>query len=127
MAGVRLPVGVPFFFSDMAMPVESAQIGAVALEVREGDITRADTDAVTNAANNHLWMGSGVAGAIKAAGGAEIEAEAIAQGPVPVGSAVATSAGRLPYRAVLHGAVMGQDLRTSADLVARTTRACLEL
>ena len=117
----------------MATPVVSAQVGAVTgarsvrLEVREGDITQADTQAITNAANNHLWMGSGVAGAIKAAGGAEIEAEALAQGPIPVGRAVATGAGRLRYRAVLHGAVMGQDLRTSADLVLRTTRACLEL
>jgi O-acetyl-ADP-ribose deacetylase (regulator of RNase III) len=99
----------------------------VVLEVREGDITQADTAAVANAANNHLWMGGGVAGAIKRAGGLSIEAEAMAQGPIPVGTAVATAAGSLPFSAVLHGAVMGQDLRTSADLIARTTRACLEL
>jgi O-acetyl-ADP-ribose deacetylase (regulator of RNase III) len=40
---------------------------------------------------------------------------------------VATTAGRLHARWVIHGAVMGQDLRTDADLVRRTTRACLEL
>src|SRR5262249_24476 len=40
---------------------------------------------------------------------------------------VATSAGRLPARWVIHGAVMGQDLRTDAELVRRTTRACLGL
>ena len=82
---------------------------------------------MANAANDHLWMGAGVAGALKRAGGEEIEREALALGPIPLGSAVATTAGRLPARWVIHGAVMGQDLRTDADLVGRTTRACLEL
>ena len=97
------------------------------LEVREGDIAKVEADAVANAANDHLWMGAGVAGALKRAGGEEIEREALALGPIPLGSAVATTAGRLPARWVIHGAVMGQDLRTDADLVGRTTRACLEL
>jgi O-acetyl-ADP-ribose deacetylase len=99
----------------------------VELEVREGDIAAVQADAVANAANDRLWMGAGVAGALKRAGGEEIEDEAIALGPIPLGSAVATSAGRLPARWVIHGAVMGQDLRTNADLVRRTTRSCLEL
>ena len=97
------------------------------IEVIEGDITALDVDAIANAANNHLWMGAGVAGAIKRAGGAEIEREAVALGPIEVGDAVATGAGSLRARHVVHGAVMGQDLRTSADLVARTTRRCLEV
>ena len=97
------------------------------LEVREGDIAAVEADAIANAANNHLWMGSGVAGALLRAGGVEIEREAVAQGPVEVGTAVATTAGRLRARYVIHGAVMGQDLATNADLVRRTTRACLEL
>ena len=97
------------------------------LEVVDGDITALDVDAIANAANDHLWMGAGVAGAIKRAGGEEIEREAVAKGPVPVGSAVATTAGSLAARFVIHGAVMGQDLRTSADLIERTTRSCLEL
>jgi O-acetyl-ADP-ribose deacetylase (regulator of RNase III) len=97
------------------------------LEVVEGDITTLAVDAIANAANNHLWMGAGVAGAIKSAGGAEIEREAVARGPVEVGDAVATGAGRLQAKHVIHGAVMGQDLRTNADLVSRTTRRCLEV
>jgi O-acetyl-ADP-ribose deacetylase len=95
------------------------------LEVVEGDIAALDVDAVANAANNHLWMGAGVAGALKRAGGDEIEHEAVARGPIPVGEAVATSAGRLPAKWVIHGAVMGQDLRTSAQLVEQTTRNVL--
>jgi O-acetyl-ADP-ribose deacetylase len=97
------------------------------LEVVEGDIAALDVDAVANAANDHLWMGAGVAGALKRAGGEEIEREAVAKGPIPLGTAVATGAGRLKAKHVLHGAVMGQDLRTSADLIRQTTRSCLEL
>jgi O-acetyl-ADP-ribose deacetylase (regulator of RNase III) len=97
------------------------------LEVIEGDITALEVDAIANAANNHLWMGAGVAGAIKRAGGEEIEREAVQQGPIEVGDAVATSAGRLPARWVILGAVMGQDLKTNADLVRRTTESCLRV
>jgi O-acetyl-ADP-ribose deacetylase len=97
------------------------------LEVVEGDIAALEVDAVANAANDHLWMGAGVAGALKRAGGDEIEREAVALGPVEVGTAVATGAGALPAKHVIHGAVMGQDLRTNAELVRRTTRSCLAL
>ena len=93
----------------------------------EGDIASLEVDAVANAANDRLWMGAGVAGALKRAGGEEIEREAMAKGPIPVGTAVATPAGRLQARFVIHGAVMGQDLRTNAGLVRRTTYACLTL
>ena len=99
----------------------------VQLEVREGDIAEVEAEAIANAANDRLWMGAGVAGALKRAGGDEIEREAVVQGPIPVGSAVATTAGRLHARYVVHGAVMGQDLRTNAELVRATTRACLAL
>ena len=97
------------------------------LEVRDGDIAAVEADAIANAANNHLWMGAGVAGALKRAGGGEIEREAMARGPVELGSAVATTAGKLHARYVIHGAVMGQDLRTDGELIRRTTRSCLEV
>ncbi len=97
------------------------------LEVVDGDIAALEVDAVANAANDHLWMGAGIAGALKRAGGEEIEREAIAKGPIPIGDAVATGAGRLPARWIIHGAVMGQDLRTNADLVEKTTRSVLRV
>jgi O-acetyl-ADP-ribose deacetylase (regulator of RNase III) len=97
------------------------------LEVVEGDIAALEVDAVANAANDQLWMGAGVAGALKRAGGEEIEREAVAKGPIGLGKAVATGAGRLSAKHVLHGAVMGQDLQTNAELVQLTTRNCLEL
>jgi O-acetyl-ADP-ribose deacetylase (regulator of RNase III) len=100
---------------------------AMDISVFEGDITTLEVDALANAANSSLWMGSGVAGAIKRAGGEEIEREAVAQGPIEPGEAVATSAGRLHARWVIHGAAMGPDLVTSAELIRRATRSCLRV
>ena len=97
------------------------------LEVVSGDIAALAVDAVANAANNHLWMGAGVAGALKRAGGEEIEREAVAKGPIAIGDAVATSAGSLPAKWVIHGAVMGQDLRTNAEVIERTTKSVLRV
>ena len=88
------------------------KMGRLLIRLLQGDIAEAETDAIVNAANNQLWMGAGVAGAIKRKGGAEIEKEAVAKGPILVGEAVATGAGNLPARYVIHAAVMGQDLKT---------------
>ena len=93
----------------------------IKIDVRQGDITQVRVDAVVNAANNHLWMGGGVAGALKRAGGPEVEAEALAKGPIPVGEAAVTTAGRLPARYVIHAAVMGQDLQTDAGKIRQAT------
>jgi O-acetyl-ADP-ribose deacetylase len=95
------------------------------LQIADGDIAAETTDAIVNAANNAFWMGAGVAGALKARGGASIEAEAVAQGPVAPGECVVTTAGRLGARRVIHAAVMGQDLRTSAALIGEATRRAL--
>ena len=105
----------------------SFSIPPLRLEIADGDIAAETTDAVVNAANNRLWMGAGVAGALKARGGPEIEAEAMALGPVAVGECVITSAGRLKARQVIHAAVMGQDLQTSSEIITRATRNTLVL
>jgi O-acetyl-ADP-ribose deacetylase (regulator of RNase III) len=97
------------------------------IEVVKGDITQVNADAIVNAANNELWMGSGVAGAIKSAGGEIVEREAIAKGPIMPGQAVYTTAGKLPYKAVIHAAVMGRDLRTSNKLIRQATVATLNI
>lgn len=95
------------------------------IKIYNGDITVAKTKAIVNAANNHLWMGSGVAGAIKKKGGQIIEDEAVAQGPIEAGGAVATTAGNLPQEYIIHAAGMGQDLKTSEDLVYKSTLSSL--
>lgn len=87
----------------------------------QGDITDSETNVIVNAANDQLWMGSGVAGAIKSKGGAEIEKEAIARGPIQIGEAVVTSAGKLKAKYVIHAAVMGQDSQTNEKYIRTAT------
>jgi O-acetyl-ADP-ribose deacetylase (regulator of RNase III) len=91
------------------------------IRLTKGDITEMEADAIVNAANNHLWMGGGVAGAIKRKGGKIIEDEAVKLGPIPVGEAVATSAGKLKAKYVIHAAGMGSDLRTDEDKIKNAT------
>src|SRR3990172_9345105 len=93
----------------------------------KGDITKSDCDAIVNAANNKFWMGSGVAGAIKDAGGEVIEEEAVKKGPVMPGEAIFTGAGKLPYKMVIHAAVMGQDLKTNDKYIRQATLSCLNI
>jgi O-acetyl-ADP-ribose deacetylase (regulator of RNase III) len=102
------------------------QMGATILDAVQGDITQCAVDAIVNAANNYLWMGAGVAGAIKRIGGQVIEDEAVRQGPISVGEAVVTSGGALQSRYVIHAAAMGQDLTTNADLISQATRNSLK-
>lgn len=97
------------------------------IELVRGDIASIAADAIVNAANDHLWMGAGVAGALKRAGGDEIEREAVAKGPIAAGDAVATGAGKLPARWVIHAVAMGQDLRTDADKIQRATASALRV
>ena len=97
----------------------------IEIELYKGDITRLGLDALVNAANNYLWMGAGVAGAIKHAGGREIETEAVSKAPIPVGQAVVTSAGQLKARYIIHAAVMGHDLATDAEKIQQATRNSL--
>jgi len=102
-------------------------VGKGEITIVLGDIADQETDAIVNAANTHLWMGAGVAGAIKRKGGEVIEQEAMAKGPIPVGTAVMTSAGALKAKHVIHAAVMGQDLHTNADLIQKATLGSLWL
>ena len=78
------------------------------IEIRQGDITeQPDVDAIVNAANTDLVLGSGVAGAIWSKGGDIINEEGQRQGPIPLGQAAVTTAGKLPNKFVIHAAAMG--------------------
>lgn len=72
-------------------------------------------------------MGAGVAGALKRVGGEKIEEEAVRKGPIAVGEAVETTAGRLQATYVIHAAVMGQDLRTNERHIKEATHNTLRL
>ncbi len=80
--------------------------GRHVFEVVIGDILRQETDAIVNAANGCLVHGGGVALAISRAAGAEMDDDGLRivrdEGPVPTGRAVATLAGRLPFKGIIH-------------------------
>ena len=80
------------------------------IKLLKGDITELDADAIVNAANAHLKMGGGVAGAILRKGGQSIQDECDKIGFIGVGNATITNAGKLKAKYVIHavGPRMGE-------------------
>lgn len=80
--------------------------GKINIEIFEGNLIHEKTEAITNAANEDLLLGSGVAGAICTAGGPAIQQECDEIyrrfGKVPVGGSVSTKAGMLPFKCIVH-------------------------
>ena len=95
------------------------------IEVRQADVTKLEVDAITNAANTELRHGGGVAGAIVRAGGQTIQTESDRLSPIGLGEAVATEAGELPARWVIHAATMELGGPTSAEVIRRATASAL--
>ena len=84
------------------------QFAKTTLELIQGDITKAEVDAIVNAANKELIGGGGVDGAIRRAGGEAVvqacDAIRKRQGGCPTGEAVITTGGNLPAKYVIHTA-----------------------
>jgi O-acetyl-ADP-ribose deacetylase (regulator of RNase III) len=101
---------------------------AMHVEVVQADITAESFDAIVNAANENLAPGGGVCGAIHAAGGPGIAAECRRIGHCPTGGAVATTAGELPARWVIHavGPVWQGGGRGEPELLASAYRSALD-
>ncbi len=80
------------------------------IELRQGDITEMDTQAIVNAANANLILGGGVAGAIRRKGGSLIQEECNKIGGTFVGGAVMTGGGNLKAKYIIHavGPRMGE-------------------
>jgi len=97
------------------------------IEVLEVDITALEVDAITNAANTSLLHGGGVAAAIVRAGGEEIQEESDRLAPIELGEAVASGAGRLPARWVIHAATMALGGPTSAEAIRAATASALRV
>jgi O-acetyl-ADP-ribose deacetylase (regulator of RNase III) len=106
-------------------------IGASRLQLMRGDITRLGrhVGAIVNAANEGLWPGGGVCGAIHRAGGPEIAAECRRIGGIDTGQAVPTTAGRLDADAVIHavGPVWQGRTQDEDRLLASAYRSSLEI
>ena len=103
------------------------------IEVVLGDITKVEVEAIVNAANEGLWGGGGVDGAIHGAAGPSLAEECRLirerQGGCPTGKAVATGSGRLPCRRVIHtvGPIWSGGGHGEAELLASCYRESLEL
>jgi O-acetyl-ADP-ribose deacetylase (regulator of RNase III) len=95
------------------------------IELRQGDLTEADVDAIVNAANNDLMLGGGVAGAIRIKGGPTIQQECGRIGTIALGEASITGAGRLRARHVIHAASMRLGESTSEANLRAATRNSL--
>lgn len=104
------------------------------LRVVQGDLTQEPVEAIVNAANSRLSHSGGLAGAIAAAGGPDIQRESDRwvdrHGEVPTGGAAITAAGRLPADYVIHavGPVWSQYSPEEADrLLASAVQRALAL
>jgi len=98
------------------------------IRVKKGDITKEEVDAIVNPANSLGIMGGGVALAIKKAGGNIIEEEAMKRAPIKVGEAIATVAGKLKCKYVIHAPTMERPaMKTNVEKVRLATRAALKL
>jgi O-acetyl-ADP-ribose deacetylase (regulator of RNase III) len=95
------------------------------IEIIQGDITDQDVDAIVNAANNDLVLGSGVAGAIRRKGGPSIQEECDRHGPIKVGEAALTGGGNLKAAHVIHAASMGFGQPTTVETLLSSTKASL--
>lgn len=95
------------------------------VEVERADITTLAVDAIANAANTRLRHGGGVAAAISRAGGPELQRASDEAAPIGLGEAVATTAGEMPSRWVIHAATMEPGGPTSAEVIRDATAATL--
>jgi O-acetyl-ADP-ribose deacetylase (regulator of RNase III) len=107
------------------------RFGRARLIASSRPILEHEVSSIVSPANRRGVMGVGIAGAIRTAGGIEIEREAMAQAPLGLGTAVATSAGLLEQRGVtiiIHAVVsdaLGSPTR--ADIVRHATIAVLRI
>ncbi|HYO53928.1 macro domain-containing protein [Archangium sp.] len=97
----------------------------------EGDLLEQRVDAIVNAWNRNIlpwWLllPQGVSGAIKKRGGLAPFRELARVGPMPLGSAVVTSSGRLPYRGIIHVAGINMLWRSSERSIRDSVKNALE-
>jgi O-acetyl-ADP-ribose deacetylase (regulator of RNase III) len=98
----------------------------------EGDLLNQPADAIVNAWNRNIipwWLliPQGVSGAIKKRAGLAPFMEVARAGPLPLGTAVATGAGKLPYKKIIHVAGINMLWRASEKSIADSTRNAIQL
>lgn len=104
----------------------------MALREVEGDLLEQPVEVIVNAWNRNIipwWLllPQGVSGAIKKRGGTSPFREVARRGPIPLGGAVLTSAGKLPFRAIIHVAGIDMLWRASEQSIRGSARSALEI
>ena len=97
------------------------------IEIIQGDITQAKTQAIVNAANEDLILGSGVAGSILRTGGETIQEACNRLAPIKEGEAVLTTAGKLPHDYVIHAVAPNGEIDGWEALITNCMHAILTL
>jgi len=107
--------------------IASKLFGSTMVSIMVGDLTKMPVDVIVNAANNDLWLGGGLARAIRTAGGPGVQKECDAIGPIEVGQAAITYAGKLPCKYVIHQASMSVGEPTTEKSLRDSTKAVLRI
>jgi O-acetyl-ADP-ribose deacetylase (regulator of RNase III) len=99
-------------------------------EIVNGDLLEQEVDVIVNAWNRNLlpwWLllPQGVSGAIKKTAGTAPFKELRRHGLLPLGAAVVTGAGRLPFKAIIHVAGIGLLWRSSENSIRQSVRSAL--
>jgi len=102
------------------------------VSIKDGDLLDQPVEVIVNAWNRNfipwwLLLPQGVSGAIKRRGGYEPFRELSRQGVLPLGGAVLTGAGRLPFRGIIHVAGIGFLWRSSEESIRKSVRSALAL
>jgi O-acetyl-ADP-ribose deacetylase (regulator of RNase III) len=101
-------------------------------KIIEGDLLDQDAEVIVNAWNRNIipwWLllPQGVSGAIKKRAGLKPFIEVASYGPIPLGRAVLTSAGKLPFKGIIHVAGINMLWRASERSIRDSVRHALEL
>ncbi len=99
------------------------QIGPVRVTCERGDIADIEVDGIVSSANDEMKMETGVGGALRRKGGQSIQDEALAGGRRALGECVATGAGTLPAKRILHAVAAWKE----ASCIARAMQRALLL
>lgn len=102
------------------------------LLVVRGDLLEQDVEVLINAWNRNIipwWLllPQGVSGAIKKRGGTEPFRQVAKHGPIPLGEAVLTGAGRLPFRGIIHVAAINMMWRASKHSIRAGVRSAMKI
>ena len=102
------------------------------VEVTTGDLLNQDVEVIVNAWNRNIipwWLllPQGVSGAIKKRAGYQPFREVAKHGPIPLGGAVLTSAGQLPYKGIIHVAGISMWWRSSEYSIRESCRNAIRV